>query len=63
MKTKKAAIEFETVIVFIIVLVVFAVLLLIFSKYGGSMYNSLKQSVMNAISVSNNSIPRVPLPQ
>lgn len=56
MKTRKSAIEFETVIVFILILVVLAVLLLLFSKYGGSMYNSLKENVLRAITLSNESV-------
>ena len=60
MKTKKAAIEFETVVVFIIILVVLAFVVLIFSKYGGQLFDSLKGSVNNVISISNSTIPRAP---
>lgn len=57
-KSKKSAIEFEKVIEIVIILVVLAFLLLLFSKYGGSMYNSLKQSVTNVIGLANSSIPK-----
>lgn len=55
---KKAAIEFETVIVFIIVLVVLAISILLLTKYGGSLYSGIKDQVSNIIAISNNTVTK-----
>ena len=46
----------STLVKVIIVLIVLAVILLIFSKYSGTVYSSFKENILNIVGLANKTV-------
>jgi len=53
---KSQEFSMSTLVKVIIVLIVLAVILLIFSKYSGTVYSSFKENILNIVGLANKTV-------